>query len=201
MERSRLGQAFFERGAAAVARDLLGCTLVHVDVDTGEARRARIVETEAYVGPHDLACHAAKGRTRRTEVMFGPGGRAYVYLIYGMYHCFNVVTGREGVPAAVLVRACVPLEGCLGHLSGPGAVCRALGIDLRRYGADLRGDALFLEPRTGPRPRVVRGPRINVDYAGSWAARPLRYAVDQEPAVSRPRPFRLPRGPLGGRRA
>jgi DNA-3-methyladenine glycosylase len=155
-------------------------------------RRARIVETEAYVGPQDLACHASKGRTKRTEVMFGPPGHAYLYFIYGVHWCFNVVTGPAGHAAAVLVRAAVPLQHCDGHLSGPGAFCRALHLDGRRYGADLCGPELFIGPRVG-RPRLVVSPRVNVDYAGPWARRPLRFAVDQEPAVSRPRPFRLAR--------
>lgn len=193
MASARLPEAFYARPAEVVARALLGCTLVHADAAAELQRRARIVETEAYVGPHDLACHASKGRTRRTEVMFGPPGRAYVYLIYGLHHLFNVVTGPDGYPAAVLVRAAVPLAHCDGHLSGPGALCRALHVDLAHYDADLRGDRLWIEPRRGAAPRVVAGPRVNVDYAGAWAARPLRYAVRDEPAVSRPRPFDLPK--------
>lgn len=196
----RLTRAFYARKAEVVARQLLGCVLGHRD-DDGVVRRARIVETEAYVGPHDLACHASRGRTRRTEVMYGEGGYAYVYLIYGLHHMFNVVTGSEGHPEAVLVRACAPLENCDGHLSGPGSVCRALGIDLRGYGEDLLGERLWLEPRLGPAPKVVTGPRIGVDYAGEWASRPLRYAIDQAPEVSRPRPFVLKRhGGRGERR-
>lgn len=188
----RLPREFYERHAEVVARQLLGCVLGHRD-DDGVLRRARIVETEAYVGPHDLACHASKGRTRRTEVMFGVAGHAYVYLIYGLHHMFNVVTGTEGHPEAVLVRACSPIENCDGHLSGPGASCKALGIDLRLYGEDLLGERLWIEPRVGRAPTIVTGPRIGVDYAGEWAARPLRYAIDQAPEVSRPRPFSLRR--------
>lgn len=176
-----------------MARELLGCTVAHADPDTGLERRARIVETEAYVGPEDLACHASKGLTPRTRVMFGPPGRAYVYLIYGIHKLFNVVTGPPGWPAAVLVRAAVPLSHCDGHLSGPGAFCRALHIELALYGVDLTGDRLWIEPRSGAAPKVAVGPRVNVDYAGPWAARLLRFAVRDEPAVSRPRPFDLSR--------
>ncbi|MEK6606151.1 MAG: DNA-3-methyladenine glycosylase, partial [Myxococcota bacterium] len=135
-----LGREFYERPTLAVARDLLGCVLVH---EAGGVRRAgRIVEVEAYVGQDDRACHAARGRTRRTEVMFGPPGRAYVFLVYGMHHCLNVVTEREGFPAAVLLRALEPLdlpEGIDGSASGPGRLCRAMAVDRRMNGADLTG--------------------------------------------------------------
>lgn len=194
----KLPREFYARPTVTVARGLLGCTVVHVDPDDGRERRARIVETEAYVGERDLACHAARGRTARTEVMFGPPGHAYVYLIYGMHWCFNVVTQPAGRAEAVLVRAAVAVERCDGHLSGPGAFCRAMHLDKRRYGADLCGDAVWVEPREGPRPRVVVGERVNVAYAGAWARKPWRFAVDQEPAVSRPRPFRLAAPGRGG---
>lgn len=191
-----LPRAFYDRPAAVVARALVGCVVSHRDPDDGTLRRARLVETEAYVGPQDLACHASKGRTRRTDVMFGPPGHAYLFLIYGMHWCFNVVTGPDAFPAAVLVRAAVALEGCDGHLSGPGAFCRAMHLDGRRYKADVCAGDLTISARLGARPRLVVSPRVNVDYAGAWAAKPLRFSVDQEPAVSRPRPFRIgpPRG-------
>ncbi len=188
----KLSRAFYARPTLQVARGLLGCTAVHRYPD-GIERRARIVETEAYVGSRDLACHASKGRTPRTEVMFGPPGHAYVYLIYGMHWCFNVVTREAGRPEAVLVRAAVPIIACDGHLSGPGAFCRALHVDGRRYGEDLCGEVLFIEARTGPAPKVVQSPRVNVAYAGAWAQRPWRFAIDGERAVSRPRPFPLAR--------
>lgn len=179
---------FYTRPALAVARDLLGCSLF---VEQGGLRTVgRIVETEAYVGEHDLACHASKGRTRRTEVLFGPPGRAYVYLIYGMHHCFNVVTEPEGVAAAVLVRGLEPLEGLQPkvRLDGPGRLCRAMGIDLTLNREGLEGPKVWLEAGARvPEGRVCRGPRIGVGYAGAWAEKPYRLWVEGSEGVSRPR--------------
>jgi DNA-3-methyladenine glycosylase len=189
--RKRLALSFYNRPALVVARELLGQVLVHV-VD-GQRRAGRIVETEAYVGEHDLACHAAKGRTPRTEVLFGPPGRVYVYFIYGMHHCFNVVTEPQGVAAAVLVRALEPLEGISSEHStrGPGRLCRALHVTLAQNRASLAGPALFIEEGARvPRPRVRRGPRIGVDYAGKWAAKPYRFWISGNAHVSGPRPGR-----------
>jgi DNA-3-methyladenine glycosylase len=156
-----------------VALQLLGAELVRRRPD-GSLAIGRIVEVEAYVGPEDLACHASKGRTARTEVMFGPPGHAYVYLVYGMHCCFNVVTSPEGHAAAVLVRALEPLEGIDGSTRGPGRLCRALGIDRRQNGLDLCGDEIFLREGAPP-PRVSASARIGVDYAGRWARRRLRF--------------------------
>jgi DNA-3-methyladenine glycosylase len=179
----KLPRSFYRRPAIDVARDLLGRTLVHVDLRT--RRAGRIVETEAYVGAHDLACHASKGRTARTDVMFGDGGYAYVYLIYGMYDCFNVVTDRAGHPSAVLVRALCPLEGCLRSTDGPGKLCRALAVTRAQNGLDLRGGELFIESGEPPAPRRIRkGPRIGVEYSGHWAKRHLRFWIDGDPWVS-----------------
>ena len=173
---ARLPREFFLRPAQTVARALLGCRLVHVE--GSQRREGIIVETEAYVGEHDLACHASKGRTARTEVMFGLGGHAYVYLIYGMYDCFNVVTGPEGQAAAVLVRAVEPVCHCQGLTDGPGKLCRAMGITRALNGADLLGQELFLVAgKRVPRDQVQQGPRIGVGYAGPWATKPLRYWV------------------------
>jgi DNA-3-methyladenine glycosylase len=178
---------FYEASALSVARRLLGKTLVH-RVD-GKRRAGRISEVEAYIGAHDLACHASKGRTPRTEVLFGPPGKAYVYLIYGMYHCFNVVTGKEGHAAAVLVRSVEPLEGIAPGVrtDGPGRLCRALGITLRENRLDLTERSLFLEDAPWvPASRVARGPRIGVDYAGTWAERPYRLWLADSAWVSKP---------------
>lgn len=179
-----LPRSFYDRPAIEVARALLGCVLVHLD---GEVRRAgRIVETEAYVGPHDLACHASKGRTGRTEVMFGEPGHAYVYLIYGMYDCFNAVVEREGYPAAVLVRALAPIEGCIGATDGPGKLCRALHVTRAHNRADLTVPPLFLAHGAAPPERAIaKGPRVGVDYAGHWARRHLRFWIRDDPHVSK----------------
>ena len=186
-----LPRDFYERPTLNVARDLLGKVLVH-EVN-GLRMAGRIVETEAYVGEHDLACHAAKGRTRRTEVLFGPPGHAYVYLIYGMHFCFNVVTMPEGTAAAVLVRGVEPLQGLQPELqtNGPGKLCRAMQITLQQNRLDLLGSNLWIEdaPRIGPA-RVERGPRVGVDYSGEWAQKPYRLWIRGNPFVSK-----VPRSP------
>ena len=185
-----LPHSFYERPARVVARALLGKVLVH------GGRAGRIVETEAYVGEHDLACHASRGRTARTGILWGPPGRAYVYFVYGMHWCFNAVTGREGRPAAVLVRGLEPLSGFDGpvRLDGPARLCRALDITGAQNGADLLTSELrILDAPAVPRRAVERGPRIGVDYAKEWAQAPLRFWVQGSPGVSggrRPRPLR-----------
>jgi DNA-3-methyladenine glycosylase len=167
-------RAFFARSAVQVARDLVGLHLVHDDGH--RVRRGRIVETEAYQGPADLAAHSSRGRTPRTEVMFGPPGHAYVYLIYGFWNCLNVVTASEGVPHAVLLRALEPLAGLSDRTWGPGLLCRAMHVDRRMNGIDLRGETLWIErPRPLPRVALARSARIGVDYAGDWARRPWRF--------------------------
>jgi DNA-3-methyladenine glycosylase len=180
----KLPRAFFERSTLAVARALIGVHLVHDDGTS--RRRGRIVETEAYQGSRDLAAHSARGRTPRTEVMFGPPGHAYVYFIYGFWNCLNVVTGRSGVPHAVLLRALEPLDGLSARTWGPGLLCRALGIDRRLNGADLCGTVLWLEPPPprAPSPRIARSTRIGIDYAGEWAQRPWRFFERDSPYVS-----------------
>lgn len=177
----RLPQDFFARDARTVARALVGCALVH-----GE-RAGMIVETEAYLGRDDLASHARFGPTARTSVMFGPGGVSYVYLCYGIHQMFNVVTGAAGEPQAVLIRAIAPLAGLgadptIGR--GPGKVTTALRLDRRHDRRDLSSGELYIAHHEVP-PRIARGPRIGVAYAGAWAARPLRFWWRDHPAVSR----------------
>jgi DNA-3-methyladenine glycosylase len=177
-------RAFYNRDTETVARELLGATLAHRVGDV--LRVGRVVETEAYLGPHDLAAHSARGRTPRTEVMFGPPGFAYVYMIYGIHHCLNAVTEPEGHASAVLIRALEPIRGVEGNTKGPGLLCRALGIDRRRNGQDLVGPDLFFAPPDRPEPfEVVARPRVGVAYAGAWAEAPLRFYIAGSPFVSR----------------
>ncbi len=182
----RLPRSFFARDTRRVARELLGQVLVHLD--RGVRRSLRVVETEAYHGAADRASHARFGRTPRAAIMFGPPGWAYVYLVYGTAHCLNAVTGRDGFPAAVLLRAGEPLENCLHPPRGPGNLCRALGVRREtHHGLDLCGEVLFLERGRGPHGRVAASRRVNVGYAGPWAEKPWRYYLAESPWVSGPR--------------
>src|SRR4051794_1568832 len=159
MKTSKLRRSFYQRDAIDLAPALIGKIIVH-RINRKDLR-ARIVETEAYVGEHDLACHASKGRTNRTEVMFGPGGHAYVYFIYGMYDMFNIVASRKGDAQAVLVRAAEALDGWDADLSGPGKLCREMRITRKLNGIDLTGEELFLlDPRAKQPPRVVKSKRV-----------------------------------------
>lgn len=167
-----LPTSFYARDAQTVAQALLGATLTFAP--DGPPKRLRIVEMEAYVGPHDLASHASKGRTLRTEVMFGPPGRAYVYLIYGMFDLLNVVTGEEGDAQAVLIRAAEPLENVAGRTDGPGKLTRALGVTRAYNRHDLTLPPLSIEAGRPPE-RVVTTTRVGVDYAGAWKDAPLRF--------------------------
>lgn len=192
----RLERAWFDRPAAGLALDLLGARLVHASSDGVVG--GRIVEVEAYEGPEDLAAHSSRGRTARNATMFGPPGHCYVYLVYGLHHCVNVVGGPGAKPEAVLIRALEIDEGRelararRGHraselrlASGPGNVAQALGIDRCHDGSDLLAGPIHLDPRTGPMPEVRSGPRVGVDYSGPWAARPLRHWIADDPHVSR----------------
>ena len=179
----RLSRGSYRRDAETLARDLIGAVLVHRR--RGRTFRARIVETEAYVGPHDLASHSSKGRTKRTEVMFGPAGHTYVYLIYGMHEMFNIVAGKRGSGQAVLVRAAEPLDGWQADLSGPGKLTRGLGITRSHHCMDLTGDRLFVLRRAGAMPHIKKTRRIGVDYAGVWKNRLLRFYDADSPAVTR----------------
>jgi DNA-3-methyladenine glycosylase len=150
----------------------------------------RIVETEAYMGPEDLAAHTARGRrTARNETMFGPAGHAYVYLIYGVHHCLNFVTGARDVPHAVLIRALEPVGEVEERMSGPGLLCKAFGIDRTHDGLDLLCDELFVvRPRARRAVDLGAGPRIGVEYAGAWAKKRWRFVDRSSPFISRPLP-------------
>ena len=187
-------RAWFNRPAAELAPALLGCTLVH---DAADGRVAgRLVEVEAYQGPEDLAAHSARGRTPRNAVMFGPPGHLYVYLIYGLHHCANVVCGPDDKPEAVLLRAAAITEGVAlarqrrGHVAdrrlaaGPGNLGAAFGLGRSLNGADLVAGPVWLA-RGEPADEVSRRPRVGVDYAGAWAARDLRFLVTDDPHLSR----------------
>jgi DNA-3-methyladenine glycosylase len=169
-----LPRAFYARGAEEVAAGLLGKVLVG-DV-AGVRRRARIVETEAYVGTHDLASHSSKGRTARNESMWGPPGHAYVYFVYGMHWMLNVVCAEAGDPQAVLLRAAEPLDDWQANLAGPARLARAFGVTKSQDGADLCAGPLHIEDGEAPE-QVARLPRIGVDYAGEWAKAPLRFVT------------------------
>jgi DNA-3-methyladenine glycosylase len=181
-----LPRTFFERDALVLARALIGTRLVVRHED--HTRIGRIVETEAYRGPKDLACHARAGVTRRTRTLYGPPGHAYVFLIYGMYDCFNVVCFGEGRGHAVLVRAVEPIAGLPdgAGTDGPGRLTRALGITRRDDALDLvAGDRIFLAARDR-RPKIAVTPRVGVAYAGAWADKPWRFFDAMSRHVSRP---------------
>jgi DNA-3-methyladenine glycosylase len=181
----KLPRTFYDRNTIVVARELLGKYLVHQS--RGVQRVGRIVEVEAYLGAHDLAAHSSKGFTERTKVMFGPPGHAYVYLIYGMYHCMNVVTERAGHASAVLLRAIEPVKNVEGRTRGPGLLCRAMHIDRRLNAHDLLSDEFYIATtRQAGRFKIIKARRIGVDYAGSWARRHLRFYVKGNPFVSQP---------------
>jgi DNA-3-methyladenine glycosylase len=195
---SKLPREFYSRSnVVTVARALLGKLLV---VPTGGKRvSGKIVEVEAYRGPQDRAAHSYGGRrTKRTETMYGTGGTAYVFFVYGMYNQFNVVTGAAETPHAVLIRAVEPVEGIElmrkrrqgqpdhNLTNGPGKLCIALGIDRQLDAADLLGDKVWIEEREKlPRSQIAAGPRIGIDYAEEWKDKPWRFWVRDNPFVSR----------------
>jgi DNA-3-methyladenine glycosylase len=155
-------------------------------VVNGEKRIGRIVETEAYVGAHDLASHSSKGITDRTRIMYGPPGFAYVYLIYGVHHCMNVVTEPEGHGTAVLLRALEPVQNLEGRTQGPGLLCKAMGINKRLNGHDLVSDDFYIAaPKNEESITIVEKARIGVDYAGDWAFKELRFYIEGNAFVSR----------------
>lgn len=180
----KLGRAFYNRDTVIVARELLGKYLVHVS--RGIERIGRIVEDEAYLGPHDLAAHSAKGLTPRTKVMFGPPGYAYVYMIYGMYYCMNVVTEREGHASAVLLRAIEPVKNVNGRTQGPGLLCKSMEIDRSLNAHDLLSDDFYIADRLNNEQLViVNRPRVGVAYAKHWQRRLLRFYIKGNPFVSK----------------
>lgn len=187
-DRRKLPREFYAQPVLTVARQCIGKILVHRTPE-GEAA-GRIVEAEAYRGPLDLAAHSARGLTKRTMAMFGPPGHAYVYFLYGSCWAMNLVAAVEGRPHAVLIRALEPVRGIdlmarrrnkpvasRELTNGPGKLTEALAITGADYGRDLCGDELFLEESDDsmPRAKIGRSPRINVDYAGEWAALPWRF--------------------------
>ncbi len=193
----KLPREFYERDTLNVAKDLLGKYLVH---DSAEGTvKGIIVEVEAYIGPNDAAAHTYKGlRSNRTEVAFGPGGFAYVYLIYGMHNCFNIVTNKAEKPEVVLIRALEPVEGIsimikrrgtdkLKNLcSGPGKLCSAMGITRADNGVNLCKDSLYLldSPRI-PEDQIQATPRINIDYAAEAKDYLWRFIIKGNKFVSK----------------
>ena len=179
-----LPRSFYEPSAKTVAPSLLGHWLIRRA--PGGYCGGPIIETEAYLCD-DPACHGARGLTPRTKVMFGPPGHAYVYLIYGIHCCMNVVTEAEGRASAVLLRALEPVQEIEARTQGPGLLCKAMQIDRGLNGADLLGDELYIASLPDAPPvAIVRRPRIGVDYAGHWARRLLRFYVKGSSCISRP---------------
>ncbi len=187
-----LPRSFYSRDTVTVARELLGKVLVH-----GQTA-GRIVETEAYLGLDDLAAHASKGITPRTRVLFGPPGHAYVYFIYGMYECLNLVAEREGVPGCVLIRALEPLAGIdemrsrrptartiYDLASGPGKLTLAMGITRKLNGADVTRGPLTVRDDGEPPPEIAVTPRIGIRHCADW---PMRFLIKGNPFVSRAKP-------------
>jgi DNA-3-methyladenine glycosylase len=186
----KLPRSFYRRPAIDVAQDLIGKVIVRRIA--GDELRARIVETEAYIGEHDLACHASKGRTQRTEVMFGDAAHAYVYFIYGMHDMLNIVCSTVGDAQAVLVRAAEPLDGWHANLSGPGRLARALRITRKENGIDLTDSELSIvndQPKHPP--RIAATTRIGVDYSGDWKHELLRFIDVDSRALSGPRKMNM----------
>lgn len=200
----KLGRDFYLRDTLDVAKDLLGKQLVHETLQS--AIIGRIVETEAYIGPEDKGSHSYGGRrTKRNEVMYHIGGTSYVYLIYGMYYCFNVVTEQADKPAAVLVRAVEPVygEGHMSHLrygtdysalpprqktglcNGPGKLCMAMDIGKAENGLDLCGSKLYICDAQNQLFNIKTSPRINIDYAEEYALKPWRFFIEGNKYVSK----------------
>lgn len=192
----KLSRNFYLRSGLEVARDLIGKQLVRRSPEG--VTKGIIVETEAYMGPKDAAAHSYKRRTKRTNVQYGPGGFAYVYFIYGMHVCMNIVANQPETPEVVLLRALEPTsglklmearrkKGAVKDLcSGPGKLCQAMGITMEDYGADLCGEDFYIEDVGFPVPSITAGERINVDYAGEAARYPWRFMLADSAFLSVP---------------
>ncbi len=177
---TKLNRKFYLQDAVAVAKKLIGKLLVRVDGD--KVFICTITETEAYAGPEDKACHAYMNKkTKRTKVMFDRGGCAYIYMIYGMYHCFNIVTNKESIPHAVLIRSVKSVDGSLSPTStnGPGKLCKALNIDKSLNGYDLvSGNEIFIsDEKKKDNLKILSGKRINIDYAEEYQKKLWRFYV------------------------
>lgn len=189
--------AFYRRSTELVAKELLGKKLCR-RLSNGLLLSGKIVETEAYVGHKDKGCHAFGGKkTARTQVMFEEGGLAYIYLIYGMYHCLNVVTHKKNCPEAVLIRALEPLDEVdlmkmksresrvQKILNGPGKLCKVLEIDKSLNTHVLDSEPLWIEDfENVPKSKIVKSPRINISYAEEWADKALRFTIKDSPFIS-----------------
>jgi DNA-3-methyladenine glycosylase len=180
-----LTRKFYRKDTLKVARDLLGCFLVRKSASGRKNKiiKGIITETEAYIGEDDLACHASKGRTPRTEIMYGEAGHAYIYMIYGMYYCLNIVTEKKNFPAAVLIRA-VKIDG-IDHkkTNGPGKLCKILKIDRKLNGWDIaKKDKLYIEKpaRNFSKKNVTAGKRIGIDYAKNCKHYLWRFLIDSK---------------------
>lgn len=180
----KLSREFYDRDTISVAKELLGKYLIHKI--NGIEQIGKIVEVEAYLGQHDLAAHSSKGITKRTQVMFGPPGHAYVYLIYGIHHCVNIVTEKEGNGTAVLLRAIEPIKNIEGRTQGPGLLCKAMHIDKQLNGHDLLSNNFYVaRSATESSITIQEKPRIGVDYAKHWAAKLLRFYIKGNSFVSK----------------
>lgn len=166
----KLPASFFQRDALEVAPELLGKYLVR-RFDSGEIHRFRITDVEVYRGEEDKACHASKGRTKRTELMYAEGGKIYVYLIYGLHWLLNIITGKENEPQGIMIRG---LEG----IDGPGRVGKYLKLDGLFYGEPITGDKLWLED-SDDKPGYKTCPRVGIDYAGEWKYVEWRFVIIQ----------------------
>lgn len=193
----KLPRNFYSRDAETVAKELLGQILI-TRLPQGETR-GLIVETEAYLGREDKAAHSFGGKkTQRNEVLYGPAGHAYIYLIYGLYHLFNIVVGEPGDPQAVLIRALEPLAGFEIMAkrrkteqkklltSGPGRLSEAMGITRELNGEDLLGEPLFIAKGTDEPREIIAKPRIGIDYAQEWVDKPLRFYLANNSFISKP---------------